>query len=237
MAKQTGIGANLYANQYNISGDVGAIDTLATSRTLIDVTDIEDDAPSRLPGIADGMLGFTGYFDRDAGHVHDALGSAFGTAQVQLTASLGTAIGDAAASVLAQKASYTTTRGQDGSLAVAVQASSSGGYGLDWGRLLNARASATGTASTTVDNGAASSNGATGYLHITAVAAGTPTVIVQHAPDNATWATLTGLSFTASSTATYEFKTTAAGLTVDRYLRYNVTGGTATFALNVVRNP
>lgn len=234
MAKQTGIGANFWIDQYNVSGDIGAVDSIASSRTMLDVTSIEDDYMSRLPGLGDGSIQFSGYFNPSSGGFHQAFGSAFGTAIAIVTCSLGTAIGSPAASIGGARASYNTTRGADGALAISASAESGIGYGIDWGYLLAGRASATGTATTTVDNGAATTGGAQAYLHITAVAAGTPTVLVEHSSDNSSFSTL--LTFTASSTAVAEYKATAAGATVNRYLRYNVTGGTATFALNVSRN-
>lgn len=236
MAKITGLGANLWIDQYNVSGDIGAIDSIGSSRAQLDYTSIEDLFMSRLPGLGDGSISFSGYFNTSTPSLHNAIGSAFGTAVSIVTASFGTAIGAPAASLGAARASYTTTRSADGGLAVQVSAESGIGYGTDWGVLLAGRASATGTASTTVDNGAATTNGAQAYLHITSVAAGTVTISVQDSSDNSSFSNVTGLTFTASSTAVAEYKATAAGATIGRYLRYNCSGGTATFALAVARN-
>lgn len=236
MAKQTGIGANLWVDQYNVSGDIGAIDSIASSRTLIDVTSIEDEFMSKLPGLGDGSISFSGYMSPGTGQLHSSYGSAFGTALVQVTAAFGTAIGSPAASIGAARTTYAVTRGGDGALTISAAAESGIGYGTDWGFLLAGRASATGTASTTVDNGVATSGGAQAYLHVTAVAAGTVTVTVEASADNAAFTAVTGLAFTATAAGTAEYKATAAGAAIARYLRYNVTGGTATFALNVSRN-
>jgi len=236
VSKITGIGANLWVDQYNVTGDVGAVDSINSSRTQIDVTDIEHDFMERLPGIGDGSIAFSGYFNPSSGGLHQAVGSAMSTAVSMITVGLGTAIGSPAASIGAAKTDYGVTRGADGSLAVNVGAASGIGYGTDWGFLLAGRGTATGTASTTVDNGAASTKGAQAYLHITSVTAGTVTITVQDSSDNSSFSNVTGLSFTASSTATSEYKATAGTATIARYLRYNVTGGTAVFALNVSRN-
>lgn len=236
MAKQTGLGANLWIDQYNVSGDIGAIDSITSSRAQIDVTSIEDTFVSRLPGLGDGSISFSGYFNTTSPSLHNAIGSAFGTAISIVTAAFGTAIGSPAASIGAARTSYGITRATDGALTVQAAAESGIGYGTDWGVLLAGRASVTGTASTTVDGGTATTNGAQAYLHITAVAAGTVTISVQDSSDNSSFSNVTGLTFTASSTAVAEYKATAAGATIARYLRYNVSGGTATFALNVSRN-
>ncbi len=236
MAKITGIGANLWVGPYNVSGDVGAIDSITSSRTQIDVTSIEDDFMSRLPGLGDGSINFSGYFNPGTGQLHAAYGSAFGTALVQVTTAFGTAIGSPAASIGAARTGYGVTRAVGGALTVSAVAESGIGYGTDWGFLLAGRASATGTASTTVDNGVPTAGGAQAYLHVTAVAAGTVTVTVEGSANNAAFTAVSGLAFTATSVPTSESKATAAGAAIPQYLRYNVTGGTATFALNVSRN-
>lgn len=236
MAKITGIGAQLWVDAYNVSGDVGAIDSIASSRAQLDYTSIEDDYMSRLPGLGDGSISFSGYFNRASPSLYAAFGSAFGTAITIITASFGTAIGSPAASIGAARSTYSTTRSADGALALSASAESGIGYGVDWGVLLNSRDSATGTATTTVDNSVATSLGAQAYLHITAVAAGTVTITVQDSADNANFTAVSGLAFTASSTAVAEYKATSAGAAIARYTRYNVSGGTATFALNLSRN-
>lgn len=236
MAKQTGIGANLWVDAFNVTGDVGAVDAINSSRTQIDVTDIEHDFVERLPGIGDGSIAFSGYYNPSSGGLHQAIGSAFSTAISIVTVALGTAIGSYAASIGAAKTDYGVTRGADGSLATSVSAASGIGYGTDWGVLLAGRASVTGTASTTVDGLAATSKGAQAYLHVVSVQAGTVTITVQDSSDNSSFSNVTGLSFTATSAGTAEYKATAGTAAIGRYLRYNVSGGTATFALNVSRN-
>jgi hypothetical protein len=236
VSKRTGIISNLWVDQYNVSGDVGAVDQINASRNLLDVTGIDAEFMERLPGLGDGSISFSGFFNPSAGAFHAAYGSAFGTALSQVTVSIGTAIGDPAASIGAARTSYGVTRGADGSIATSAAAESGIGYGVDWGFLLNARASATGTATTTVDNAVATSRGAQAYLHVTTVAAGTVTVTVEDSADNSSFDAVSGLAFTATSAGTAQYLATSSTATIRRYLRYNVTGGTATFALNVSRN-
>jgi hypothetical protein len=234
--KVTGIISNLWVDQYNVSGDIGAVDSIAMSRVLLDYTGIDKEFMERLPGLGDGSISFSGFFNSSAGQFHAVYGSAFSTALSQVTVSIGTAIGDPAASIGAARTDYGVTRGADGSIATSASAASGIGYGTDWGFLLNANVSATGTATTTVDNAVATARGAQAYLHVTAVAAGTVTVTVEDSADNASFDPVTGLAFTATSAGTAQFLATASGAAIRRYLRYNVTGGTATFALNVSRN-
>ena len=236
MAKQTGIGARLYVQSLDISGDTGAIDSIAQSRTMLDVTGLDKDFFERLPGLGDGAVAFTSFFNTAGAHPTLA---AMGTAQKIVTASLGSAtpaVGDSAASLGASQESYNTTRGADGSLVSQSQFQSFAGYGIEWGNMLTAgTVSATGTASTTWDNTAASAGGASAYLHVFSVTAGTVTVTVQDSADNAAFTAVSGLAFTATSAGTAERAATAAGAAIARYTRYNVAGGTAVIALNLHR--
>lgn len=234
MAKQTGIGGRLWANATDISGDVGAIGALNQSRAMIDVTGIDKAFMERLPGLGDGSLEWSGFFNNALAH---PVLSAMGTANVIATAAFGTAAGASAFSLSGAQASYSVARGADGSLATSSAFNSRSGFGLEYGLLQIGGASAVGTGSA-VDWGAASANGAAAYLHVLSVTAGTVTVTVEHSTSGtASWSTVTGLSFTATGTAVAERVATAAGLTVNRYTRYNISGGTAVIAVNVHRNP
>lgn len=236
MAKQTGIGANLWIDKYNVSGDIGAVDSIAQSRNMLDYTSIEDDFMVRLPGLGDGSIAFSGYYNPSSGGLHHSFGSAFSTAIAIVTVALGTAVGSPAASIGGARSTYSTTRGADGALAVQASAESGIGYGTDWGVLLAGRASVGGTGSA-VDGGTATTSGAQAYLHVTSVESGTVTITVEgSSTGTSSWSTVTGLSFTATGTATAEWKATAGTATVPRFLRYNCADGTATFALNVSRN-
>lgn len=232
MGKQTGIGARLWVGAYDLSGDTGAINSIATSRAQLDVTGLDKEFFERLPGLGDGSIDFTGFFNQPNNHT---VLSPMGTAAMVVTAAFGTAVGVASASLSGAEASYSVTRGTDGSLANAAQFMSQAGYGVEWGSLLNGGASASGTG-TANDGGTATTSGASAYLHVTSVTAGTVTVIVEHSTSGtASWTTVTGLSFTATSAGTAERVATATGGTVNRYTRYSVSGGTAVFALNLHR--
>ena len=83
--------------------------------------------------------------------------------------------------------------------------------------------------STSTDNGAATTNGGVGHLHVTAIAGAAPSVVIkiQHSTNNSTWADL--LSFTAAAAATKERIEVAAGTTINRWLReVHTFGGTTT---------
>lgn len=99
--------------------------------------------------------------------------------------------------------------------------------------------SATGQA-TSVDNGAGTTNGGFGQLHVPAnTRNGTTIFKVQHSTDNSSWADLITFATVNASTATSERIALAAGTTVNRYVRaqYTVAGttGSVTFLMDFAR--
>jgi hypothetical protein len=228
MAKQTGIGSRLYWGTVDLSGDVGAINTLETVRGVLDVTAINQDAPERIPGLRDGSLSFTAFHNNAVGAAHLTL-SPMPTTDVMATVAIGVpAVGSAAASSIVKQTSMAEARGQDGSLAVTLAASANG-YGLEWGELLTvgAQTFASGTVNgTSIDLGATDTAfGAAAYLHVISLGSGTPTVTVADSANNSTFAALspTSLAFTPT-VAGVERKVTGLTATVRQYVRVQVTG-------------
>lgn len=96
-------------------------------------------------------------------------------------------------------------------------------------RALASASVASNVGSTSIDNGASSSDGGVGYLLVTSNATpGTATVKIQHSDDNATWVDL--VSFSAVNTAN-KFQRVAVGGTIERYTRciHTVATGAVTF--------
>lgn len=90
--------------------------------------------------------------------------------------------------------------------------------------------------SSSVDNLAASSNGAAAQLHVISAGGASPslTVKVQHSTDNSVWVDL--ITFTAATGLTDENKEVAFGTTVNRYVRetHTISGTTPSFSYAVV---
>jgi hypothetical protein len=127
MAKVSGLTSALIVGTADLSGDTGAVDAINTTITTLDVTSIADTAMSRLPGLADGEIGWTGFFNVSPGQEHPVL-SALPTTDVTVTY-----IGPgASASLLAKQIHYAVTRGADGSLTIAVNAQGNGAP-VEWG--------------------------------------------------------------------------------------------------------
>lgn len=94
------------------------------------------------------------------------------------------------------------------------------------------------TVQTSVDNGAASTNGAGGYLEVSAYSGFTSvTVILQHSTDNSAWSNITGGGFTAVTSAPTAQRLSISG-TINRYTRswVQVSGsGSVTLAVALAR--
>lgn len=241
MAKQSGLGDNLYVDGYNLSNDVGSVSGISGGPTALDVTGIDVSAFERLGGPRSGQLSFTSYLNDAAGRSHPVL-SALPTTDVQVSYFRGTTLGGSACSMIAKQIDYSPQRGTDGSLIFTTNVQSNK-YGLEWGNMLTAgvRNDTTATAGTAYDSGAASTVfGLQAYLHVFAFTGTSVTVKIQESSDNAgdAYADVVGGSFAAASAIGTQRIATATGLTVERYLKVTTTGTftVANFAVVVVRN-
>lgn len=228
MAKQSALGSALWWGTVDLSGDVGAVTSIETSRGVFDVTGIDKSAVERVPGLRDGSLSFTAYWNTAAGAAHLTLDT-LPTSDVMATVAAGTpAVGTAAASMIAKQLTYSQARGTDGSLVATVNAASNGSP-LEWGELLTTgkQTFASGTVNgASIDLGATSTLfGAAAYFHVFSLGSGTPTLTIKDSADNGTFATLspTALAY-APTVAGATRQQTGLAATVRRYVRLEVTG-------------
>lgn len=89
---------------------------------------------------------------------------------------------------------------------------------------------------TVVDNSAATTNGAAGYLHNFQISAGTCAVKIQHSSDDSTYVDLITFSDVTTADPRVSERIAATG-TVNRYTRcvYTMTGGSASFHAGLAR--
>lgn len=239
MAKSSGLGSGLVVGSFDISGDIGSLSTIDSSRAMLDVTGIDKSAFERVQGRKDGAISFQSFWNTAAGQAHLTL-SALPTADVMVTYLHGSTVGEVAASMIAKQLNYAPTFGADGSL-VADTNTIANGFGLEWGELLTTgkQSFATGTVNgTSIDFGSVSTLfGAAGYLHVISVASGTAVFAVQDSADNAAFADVAGMVFTGATGATTQRLQGAVNATVRRYVRIQGTGvhGAAVVVLNFVR--
>jgi len=73
MTKRSGLGDNFYIGGYDLSGDVGAVNTIADRTGLLDATGIDKSGRERMSGLASGEISFNSFFNDAAGQAHEAL--------------------------------------------------------------------------------------------------------------------------------------------------------------------
>lgn len=248
MAKQSGLGNNLYIAGYDVSGDTQALDNVHGGPATIDVTGIDKSAFERIGGLRDGSIDATTYFNpetvagggsRDGAH---KVFSALPTADAQAMYCIGTTIGSPVACEIAKQIGYDPKRGSDGSLTFSVSLPANG-FGLEWGDLLTAgrRTDTAATNGTGLDGGAATSFGFQAYLQVFAFTGTDVTVKLQDSADNVSFADVASGAFVQTTTAPGTQRIAVGGTaTVRRYVRASTvtTGGvtSVTFAVALVRN-
>lgn len=245
MAKQTGLGDNFYVGAYDLSGDIGAVQNIQTSRALIDTSALTQSGYERLLGRADGQMAFTAYFNPAAGQAHpvlSAVGTASGTAAGTVVSyAHGSTVGNDMASLDSKQVDYNVAVAADQSISVTATAQAANGAPVEWGLMLTSGKqtfASAGSATSTIDGGGATSFGAAATLHAFSIASGTATVAVQDSADNASFTDVSGMTWTVSAAGASRIATTKTA-TIRRYRRIN-TSGTFTnlvCALNLVVFP
>lgn len=253
MAKQSGLGDNLYLAGYDLSGDVGSVDTISGGPATLDVTTINQSAHSRLGGLRSGEIDFTAFFDSASVAVGGYVGehgilSTLPRTDVIVSYFRGTALGNPAACMVGKQVNYDPTRAADGGLTLKTQCMANG-FGLEWGVQGTAgiRTDTTATNGTGVDLGtvvAAAGFGLQAYLQVFGVTGTSCTVKLQGSSDNGgsdAFADIVGGGFVAATpggSPQAQRIATASNLTIERYIRVVTTGtfNPASFAVVIVPN-
>lgn len=240
MAKQSGLGDQLFISGVDIGADINSIGSLSTPRETLPSTGITQSANARIFGKRDAAAEFTSYFEPTPGGTHDTL-STLPTSDVHLMYLRGTTLGGEGLALVGKQVNYDPTRGDDGSLLFSVSVMSNG-FGADWGDQLTA-----GKRSDVAPTDGASVDLVTGpvlfgwqaYLQVFSVTGTSCTVTIQDSPDDAVFTDLSGGAFTAATGATFErLQSVSPTASVERYVRV-VTSGTFTecsFAVLFTRN-
>lgn len=245
MTKQSGIGDRAFVDGYDVSGDVGSIGRLAGGPAPLDVTDITQGGYERIGGVFDGTGEFTAYFNTDADRAHDVL-SGLPTGHRTVQYCRGTALGAAAAGLVAKQIGYDPSRAADGMLTIGITTQASNGTGLEWGRQLTAgiRTDVAATNGSSVDLGSASPGafGLVAYLHVFDFDGTDVTVKIQESSDNGVgdaWADVVGGAFTVIAADRVAQRIATGAINVERYLRAVTTTAagfvTCSFSVMAVR--
>jgi hypothetical protein len=242
MTKTAGMGDNFYVGGYDLSGLTAALSNIhgGPSNTQ-NSTDITQSANARLGLERDGGMGWTSFWD-PTGAAHVLLSALPVTDNIAMYCR-GTTLGNPAACCNSKLIGYDPTRGQDGSLTLAVQAQANG-FGLEWGVQLTAgkRTDTAATNGSSIDDAAATAFGAQAYLQVFSFAGTDATVKIQDSADNSSFADVSGLTFTqvTSNTPASPRRAITNTSTLRRYVRaVTVTTGGFTslvFAVAYTRN-
>jgi hypothetical protein len=211
--------------------------SLSMDTAMLDTTTINDSDASYIPGVNSGTMSLDMLLDNSgaAGSQFITLNTWKGATQVVTLCFEGTTRGAPVWQAVADQANFTVNSGASDVVSVSGSYMTDGvvGYGVVIDPLTAITVDTNGTS---VDNGAATSAGGIGQLHVTAFSGLTSnSVIVEHSVDNAAWSTLG--TFTLATGLTSE-RITVAG-TVNRYLRVrdDVTGtGSCTRIVSFARN-
>lgn len=225
MPIRSGLGARLYLDKYDLSGDIGSIGQVAGGTNLQDTTALIHRAIRRKSLLRDGQIDFAGFFSPDAGGAQRVL-QTLPTATTLVTVATGSIVGNDTFSLRGLQATFGDQRGQDGSLVLNTSIMAHG-TALETGELLTTGkqtfASAAVGASVTY-SGVSTAFGLVAYLHAISLGSGTATVTLQDSADNASFANVTGGGFTNVTTGTSQRIATASNATIRKYVRVNVSG-------------
>jgi hypothetical protein len=232
--------------KYNLSEYFNSATTSAMAEA-VETTTFGSANKTYAVGMKDGTVAFeglwSGVLDTEGSDkvLNDAISDTSKT--VITVATEGATVGRRAKLVNADETSYEIKAAIADMVTISAQAQASGIQGgIDGGVLLTANQTFSGVGTNTgVDNAIASTNGGVAHLHVTAnTRNGGIVVKVQHSSNNSTWADLVIFTTTTSATTTSERIEVAAGTSINRYLRTNVSGfagssGTATITVGFAR--
>lgn len=221
MAFISGRNTKLLSDEYDLGGFLNQVDKTQEA-ALLDTTTFGQTSRTFITGFKSGTLSVAGFWDGSAAAIDVVLQAALGavSGQIVTVGPDGLAVGKRIQQLLSRLTRYGISEAVDSVVAVSGEMQADGG--IDYGVSLHDLAAETATGnSTSVDNGAASTNGGVAHLHLTAItAAGGDTldVKIQHSTNDSTWVDL--VTFTQLTTALAKERiVVAAGTTVNRYLR------------------
>ncbi len=240
MAKQAGMGDNLYVAGYDLSGDIGSLGSIRGGSDVQDVTGIDKSGKERLGLVRDGQMEFMSFFNPAVDRAHDRFENLPLTDQLCLYAR-GTLQGSHCANLVAKQLNYDGSRAENGALTFKIDMVANG-FGLDWGQLLTA-GKRTDSAPTSPATGldlvdVTTAFGWQAFLHVFAFTGTNVTMTIQDSADNSAFANLAGAAFTAATGITSERLEGGRTATVRRFIRVITTGtfSNAVFAVGFTRN-
>jgi hypothetical protein len=228
MAKTTAFQMGAYVAGYDLSGDIGAVNSIATPVQMFEVPNLDKLAMERLQGRKDGSFDFQNWFN-DATSQEHTMASALALTDIMVMLAMGAAVGAAAYFGTFKHVDYPTTMNADGSVQGQITGvgSAYGGTAVnafppEWGVMLTALSDnfSSSSSSSSKDDGASTSAGIRAMIQPISLSSGTPTVVIEDSTNDSTWVTL--VSFGTVAVATPELVMTSG--TINRYMRITTTG-------------
>lgn len=241
MAVSTGLGGQLFVDQYDLTGDIPSVQRMAMPSGVLDFTTIDKSAMRRGYAHVDGELAFTSFFDDGTDLEHTALKAKGSGADRVCSYLQGSAIGNMAFGLVSKQINYDGNRNADGSLVFDIQMLANQ-YGSNFTTQLTAgkRTDSAATNGSSHNNGAASANGLVVYVHLFAFTGTSVTIAVQQSSDNGGGDAFANILATSALTTPTAVRLATASLTtsVEQYLRVVTTGtfSNAVFAVHVSRD-
>jgi len=238
MAKETGLGAGLFLDGIDISGDTQSLENITKSASPIEQTGIDKFAVERTPGKLDGQINMTNYWNPTNAHL--ALRTLPRTDRNLMYMHKQAVLGTPCAMLIAKQMSYDPSRNEDGSLTAKVESLANYNW-LDWGLSVTQgkRSDITATNGTGVDFGAAGTFGLQAYLHVFSFTGTSCTVTLQSATTlGGAYSNITGGAFAAASAIGAQRIETSRTGTQNQFIRATTTGTftQCTFAVAVTVN-
>ena len=230
MSKRSGLGQRLFVCHiaggpaYDISGDVGAIDTADSSIAMLDDTGINSSAHERLAGLADSKLQYTGFWNNAAGGQHAVVSALNGLAVRALWLGSATEGDGLAFGMSGLLTNYPATRAANGTLTAKPMIDGYNGDLADWGYLMAIGTDASGTVNhTAVDFGEYGT-----HQTITSNSVANPTVVTvtAHGYANGDSVNITGSNSSPSINGDWVVSNVTAN-TFTVPVNVTTTGGTA----------
>jgi hypothetical protein len=227
-------------DKYNLSEYFNSVTATAMAEA-VETTTFGSANKTYAIGMKDGSISLEGLWAGDTDGVDEVLSAAVASNSKKIitVGSEGATLGRRAKLINTDETSYEISSAVADMVTISAEAQASGTVGgFDGGVLLAANQTVSATvANTSVDNSASTTNGGVGHLHVTSnTRNGAATIKIQHSANNSTWADLSVFTATTSSTTTSERIEVAAGTTVNRYLRVNVSaisGSTGSLTITV----
>jgi hypothetical protein len=231
MAFVLGNSTRVLVNEMSVSSTVSGW-TAAHQRAVSEVTTVVESGARWVPGLMGGSLVLRGPQDSVGQSLHAEIATAVGSDNSFLATvcPYGTAIGEFAMSIVGDVSEHVIDAAVTDAVNFTMTASAD--ESVDMGFVVHALgAETTDGNGTAIDRTAATANGGSAMLHVTAYTGLTSAAIkIQHSTDNSVWADL--ITFTSVTALAAERKFLATGTTVNRYVRAvtDVTGtGSVTF--------